>query len=112
MRRLLSKLMDQFGARCDAVANNGAGRLVAMDDTKWNVYIVRCRDASLYTGIAKVLATRIEQHNAGKGAKYTRSRRPVELIYSETAADKGAALRRESEIKRLSAAAKRRLANV
>jgi len=76
----------------------------------WTVYIVRCSDASLYTGVAKDLARRIEQHNAGTGAKYTRSRLPVTLVYSEAAVDRSAALRREIEIKRLSAASKRRLA--
>jgi predicted GIY-YIG superfamily endonuclease len=75
----------------------------------WYVYIVRCSDASLYTGVAAELAPRIAQHNAGKGAKYTRSRRPVTLVYRETAADRGAALRREIEIKRMPVAAKRRL---
>ncbi len=75
----------------------------------WTVYVVRCNDASLYTGVAKDLARRIEQHNAGTGAKYTRSRLPVTLVYSEVVADRGAALRREIEIKRLPAAAKRRL---
>lgn len=75
----------------------------------WYVYIVRCNDRSLYTGIAKKLETRIAQHNMGEGAKYTRSRRPVSLVYSEQAVDRGSALRREIEIKRLSVAAKRRL---
>lgn len=78
--------------------------------TAWTVYIVRCNDASLYTGVAKDLTRRIEQHNAGTGAKYTRSRLPVTLVYSEEVADRGAALRREIEIKRLPAASKRRLA--
>lgn len=77
----------------------------------WYVYIVRCNDASLYTGVAKDLERRIGQHNAGTGAKYTRSRLPVTLVYSEPAADRGAALRREIEIKRLPAASKRRLAD-
>lgn len=78
----------------------------------WTVYIVRCNDASLYTGVAKDLARRIEQHNAGNGAKYTRSRLPVTLVYSETVADRGEALRREIAIKRLPAASKRRLAGL
>lgn len=85
---------------------------IGESNTGWNVYIVRCADASLYTGIAKELARRIEQHNAGDGAKYTRSRRPVTLVYSEAVADRGAALRREIEIKRLPAAAKRALAGL
>ena len=80
-----------------------------MSDTPWYVYIVHCNDGSLYTGIAKDLAARIAQHNGGAGAKYTRSRRPVRLVYSETVAGRGAALRRENEIKCMPLASKRRL---
>lgn len=69
---------------------------------EYTVYILRCADGSLYTGIARDARKRFEQHNSGKGAKYTRSRRPVELVYTEPALDKSAALRREIEIKRLS----------
>jgi putative endonuclease len=67
----------------------------------WYVYIVRCRDRTLYTGVARDLHARIETHNKGVGAKYTRSRLPVRLVYQERAADRGAALRREHAIKRL-----------
>jgi putative endonuclease len=83
-----------------------------MGETPWHVYIVRCADASLYTGIAKDVASRIGEHNAGGGAKYTRSRLPVELVYIEKAVDRSAALRREAAIKRLSANAKRALISV
>ncbi|MDH4023182.1 MAG: GIY-YIG nuclease family protein [Gammaproteobacteria bacterium] len=76
----------------------------------WYVYIVRCRDQSLYTGIARDVGQRIAQHNSGAGAAYTRARRPVTLVHQEPAADRGAALRREAAIKRLPAAAKRILA--
>ena len=75
----------------------------------WHVYIVRCADSTLYTGIAKDPAARVAQHNAGRGAKYTRSRLPVKLVYREPAADRGTALRREHEIKRLPRRAKRAL---
>ena len=75
----------------------------------WNVYIVRCADQTLYTGIATDLSRRLAQHNAGKGAAYTRARRPVVLVHREAAPDRGAALRREAAIKRLPAAAKRAL---
>lgn len=75
----------------------------------WHVYIVRCADGSLYTGVARALAARIAAHNAGRGAKYTRARRPVELVYAEGALDRAAALKREIKIKRLTADAKRRL---
>ena len=67
----------------------------------WQVYIVRCADQSLYTGVAKDLDARINAHNSGRGAKYTRARRPVQLVYSESAADRPTALRREHMIKRM-----------
>jgi putative endonuclease len=75
----------------------------------WYVYIVRCADGSLYTGITKDVESRVSLHNAGRGAKYTRTRRPVELVYSEEVADRGAAMRRECVIKRLRPIAKRKL---
>ena len=75
----------------------------------WYVYIVRCADLSLYTGIARDLLARIRQHNAGKGSRYTRSRLPVQLVYRETCPDRPAALRRELEIKRLPRPAKQAL---
>ena len=65
------------------------------------VYIVRCSDDTYYTGIAVDADARIEQHNAGKGAKYTRSRRPVTCVYREICIDKSVALRRELHIKSL-----------
>lgn len=76
---------------------------------QWFVYIVRCADRTLYTGVATDVATRIHKHNDGKGAKYTRGRRPVRLVYHEPAASRSAALRREHAIKRMKAAEKRRL---
>jgi putative endonuclease len=75
----------------------------------WHVYIVRCADRTLYTGVAKDLPARIAAHNDGRGAKYTRPRLPVKLVYVEAAADRAAAQRREHAIKRLSRAAKRAL---
>ncbi len=66
------------------------------------VYILRCADDSLYTGITTDLTHRVAVHNSGKGAKYTRSRLPVIPVYWEMAADKGSALRREFAIKKLS----------
>ena len=73
------------------------------------VYMVRCADQTLYTGWTNDLARRLAAHNSGRGAKYTRSRRPVELVYQEAVADKSAALRREWQIKRLPAERKRQL---
>jgi putative endonuclease len=68
----------------------------------WHVYIVRCADRTLYTGVATDVAARVAKHNAGAGAKYTRGRRPVTLVYSEPAGARGMALQRELAIKRLS----------
>jgi len=73
------------------------------------VYILRCGDGSLYTGITNDLEHRLAVHNSGKGAKYTRSRLPVEPVYWETVPDKPAALRRELAIKALSRAEKLKL---
>lgn len=67
----------------------------------WFVYILRCADDSLYTGVARDVEKRLEQHNAGRGAKYTRSRTPAILFYKERCKDQGGALRREAEIRRL-----------
>ena len=70
------------------------------------VYLLRCRDGTLYTGYTDNPERRLRVHNAGKGAKYTRSRLPVELVYPEQCPDKSAALRREREIKRMRRAEK------
>ena len=70
------------------------------------VYMLRCSDGTLYTGYTDDPERRLRVHNAGKGAKYTRSRRPVELVYREMLEDKSAALRREREIKRINRAQK------
>lgn len=65
----------------------------------WYVYIVRCADGSLYAGISNDVAKRIERHNAGKGAAYTRSHRPVALVWKARAASESAARKREARIK-------------
>ena len=67
----------------------------------WYVYILRCGDGSLYTGISDDVPRRLEAHRSGKGAKYTRGWGPLELVYTQALPDKSAALRREAEIKRL-----------
>jgi len=72
-----------------------------MSRTDWQVYILECADGSLYTGIARDLETRLTAHNNGSGAKYTRGRGPVKLVYQESAADRSTALRREALLKRL-----------
>jgi len=66
------------------------------------VYILKCEDNTLYTGYTNNIEDRIQTHNSGKGAKYTRGRLPVELQYYEEFDNKGQALKREHEIKRLS----------
>lgn len=68
----------------------------------WFVYILRCRDGSLYTGYTDDVERRLSVHRSGRGAKYTRSRLPVELAYWEELPDKSAALKREAAIKKLS----------
>jgi putative endonuclease len=68
----------------------------------WTVYLLRCRDGSLYTGITNDLSSRLERHNAGTASAYTRARRPVRLVYQEPQRDRSAALRREAALRRLS----------
>ncbi len=67
----------------------------------WKVYMLRCGDGSLYTGIAVDVQARLATHRSGKGAKYTRGRGPLELVYTEQCPDKGTALKRELAIKAL-----------
>ncbi len=77
----------------------------------WYVYIVRCGDGSLYTGMTYDIERRIIEHNAGRGARYTRARLPVDLIAAWRVDDKSAALTMEAAIKRLGRTAKLRLVN-
>lgn len=70
-------------------------------ENSWKLYILRCGDGSLYTGITTDVGKRLETHRSGKGAKYTRGRGPLELVYSEDCGDHSAALKREMEIKAL-----------
>ena len=75
----------------------------------WQVYVLRCGDGTLYTGIARDALARLRQHEAGKGARYTRGRGPLSMVLLEAAATQGDALRREAAIKRLGRAAKEAL---
>ena len=77
----------------------------------WKVYIVKCSDKTFYTGITNNIKLRLETHNLGKGAKYTKSRLPVILVYLEPVDDKSSALRREIEIKKLNKSQKINLIN-
>jgi putative endonuclease len=73
---------------------------------EWWVYLLKCRDGTLYTGITTDAERRLAQHNAGTASKYTRSRRPVSMVYREPAKNHGAALKREIAIKKLTRTAK------
>ena len=75
-------------------------------ETQWYLYILRCKDNTLYTGITTDVEKRLEAHRSGKGAKYTRGRAPLELVYRETCGSHSDALKREAEIKKLSRQAK------
>lgn len=75
-------------------------------EIRWHVYILRCRNDALYTGVTTDVERRVSEHNRGVGARYTRAFRPVELVYSENAVDRAHALRRERAIKQLSRARK------
>lgn len=76
---------------------------------EWHCYLLRCADDTFYCGITNDMERRLAAHNAGEGAKYTRGRLPVKVVYSENCADKSAALKREIQIKRLSRSAKQAL---
>ncbi|MDB3880754.1 GIY-YIG nuclease family protein [Gammaproteobacteria bacterium] len=75
----------------------------------WAVYILECSDGSFYTGISNNVEARINTHNASKGAKYTKSRLPVTLVFQENTFNKSESLRREIEIKKLTRKKKREL---
>lgn len=75
----------------------------------WHVYILRCGDGSLYTGIARDAAKRLSQHRRGRGARYTRGRGPLALVHLEEVPSHGEALRREAGIRRLGRAGKEAL---
>ncbi len=92
------------------VSSDPAGRTTLPRPTpRWLVYLLRCCDGSLYTGITNDLPKRLKAHAAGRASKYTRSRLPVKLAYSEPQKSKSAALKREAVIKGLRRAEKDRL---
>ncbi|MBT99191.1 MAG: endonuclease [Dehalococcoidia bacterium] len=72
----------------------------------WTVYILQCADGTLYTGITNDLERRFSEHQAGKGAKYTKGRGPLSLVYRESCPDRGLASKRENQIKALDKQAK------
>ena len=81
-------------------------------DKTWKLYILRCGDGSLYTGITTDVEARLEVHRSGKGAKYTRGRLPLELVYSEECGSHSDALKRELAIKALTREEKQRLCGI
>ena len=81
--------------------------------SKWHIYIVKCSDNSLYTGITTDVERRVNEHNTSKkGAKYTKSRRPVQLMYFETVSDRSGASKRECAIKKLTRTQKLKMINL
>lgn len=80
-----------------------------MESAEWELYILRCGDGTLYTGIARDAEKRLAMHRSGKGAKYTRGRGPLEMVYREKCADRSEALRREYAVKQLTREEKERL---
>lgn len=78
-------------------------------ESTWYLYILRCKDGTLYTGITTDVEKRVEAHNCGKGAKYTRGRGPLTLVYREECGSHSDALKREWQIKQLSRAEKESL---
>ena len=79
-------------------------------DNRWTVYLMRCCDNSLYCGVTTDVKRRLTEHNKGvKGAKYTKARRPVTLVYTESAVDRSAACKQEAILKKLNKASKESL---
>jgi putative endonuclease len=76
-----------------------AEKILTAPKRPWSVYLVRCNDSTLYCGISNDVQNRVATHNAGKGARYTKTRRPVALMYIEEVGTMGQALKREREIK-------------
>jgi UV DNA damage endonuclease len=81
---------------------NAKKRTTQISEETWFVYLLRCKDGSLYTGIAKDVSRRCEQHNAGTASRYTRSRLPVNVAYQESHVTQSLALKREAAIKTMS----------
>lgn len=81
-------------------------------DKCWYLYILRCGDGTLYTGITTDVEARLSVHRSGKGAKYTRGRRPLELVYREQCEDHSHALKRELAVKSMTKEEKKKLIDV
>lgn len=85
--------------------------MIPSEGDKFAVYILKCKDSTLYTGQTKDLTRRLKEHNAGRGADYTAERLPVKLVHVETRSTRAGAMSREEEIKRLTRPKKARLVN-
>jgi putative endonuclease len=83
--------------------------VLIMSESEWYIYLVRCSDGSLYTGIAVDVARRFKQHCSGTGAKYLRGKGPLKLVLKRKVGDRGLAMRLENRIKRLSRERKEKL---
>ena len=86
--------------------------MTAVSDVRWFVYMIRCADDSLYTGITTNVSRRCDQHNAGTASRYTRSRLPIRLVYEEDVTSRSLALKREAAMKALSRMEKESLIRV
>jgi putative endonuclease len=82
-------------------AEPAASEPPAVREPSWSVYLLRCADGTLYAGSTTDVEARAHAHNAGRGARYTSGRRPVEVVYQEECGSRSAALRREHALKRL-----------
>jgi len=83
-----------------ATSKSAFGRILIYNRFMWFTYLLLCKDKSLYTGITNNLKQRLNQHRAGKGGHYTRSRKALKILYSEKFKTKSEALKREAEIKK------------
>lgn len=83
--------------------------MINLPEKRWVLYILECKDGTLYTGITDNFERRFQAHNTGKGAKYTRGRGPLKVRYMEDCEDHSAALKRESAVKRLTKTEKQKL---
>jgi len=102
------KVLKKYERMLEGMQNNQkkAGKKRA---EKWFLYMLKCADASLYTGVAKDIEKRFKVHSAGKGARYTRARLPLEIVYRETCQSRTDALVREFKIKKMNPKRKRTL---
>lgn len=109
-KRMIALLREKEKAFRKKVGKTKAPRAKKLPADHWFVYILRCSDGSLYTGITNNLDRRVKMHNAGTASRYTRMHRPVKLVYRETQPDRSRALIRECDIKLLPKAKKEKLA--